>query len=568
MKSKKKQASATEHQETGAIKHSWNEDRLHIALVYPNHYFHGMSNLGVQTVYQLLNNRDDCLCERFFLPDKESPQHPLTSVESGRSLREFDVIAFSVSFENDYLNIPTIFNLAEIPLFASDRAEQHPLVLLGGVCAFINPEPLADIVDVVAVGEAEPLLPELITVIKKKDLSKEEMLRSLANKAGVYVPKFYVPHYGSDQTIASVLVSRDIQTRVKRQYLADLDSSASRNIIYTSDTEFGTMALTEVSRGCSHGCRFCAAGYVYQPPRERSLNNLLDQVDEGLCQRQRIGLVAAAVADYSHIGSLEEGILERGGEISVASLRMDALSKADVERLSSSGHKTVAIAPEAGSQRMRDVINKGIDEEMILTATRLLADGGIVNLKLYFLIGLPGESDSDINGIIELTQKINQIWRDVGRQRGRLGTIILSINPFIPKPFTPLQWAPMDNEKSLKKKLRVLQAGVAKIPNTRLNHESIRAAVLQAFLARGDRRVGHLLADLSTGGNLKQKAKKQSLDVDFYVSRQRTEDEAFPWEIIDQGVPRSYLWSEYQRACKGQLTPPCKPGCRRCGLCS
>ncbi|MCK4502360.1 MAG: radical SAM protein, partial [Desulfuromonadales bacterium] len=369
-----------------------------------------------------------------------------------------------------------------------------PLVLFGGVCAFINPEPLADIVDLVAVGEAEPILPGLLDVLLDKSAGREDNFRDLAQLPGIYVPKFYTPDYAETGEVTQLNSENRVPAQVKRQFLHDLDQSPSRSFIQTEETEFGTMALTEVSRGCSRGCRFCAAGFVYLPPRERSLDNLLGQVDTGLCQRDRIGLVAAAVADYSNIQKLQQGILERNGQISMSSIRLDALTTEEVEILHQAGHKSVAIAPEAGSQRLRNFINKGIDEEQILASVQMLADGGIKNLKLYFIIGFPGEQQSDIDAIITLTESISAIWREAGRKRGQLGSLTLSVNPFIPKPFTPFQWAGMESGRSLKKKLRFLQSAISRIPNTRMNNESIRAAILQTFLSRGDRRIGQAVA--------------------------------------------------------------------------
>jgi len=559
--------------ETGAIFHSWTDDRYRIALVYPNTYHQGMSNLGFLTVYQLFNQRDDCLCERFFLPEKneladyERSSSPLVSLESEQPITEFDLIALSISFENDYLNLPIIFKLSKLPFFSAERDQSWPLVLFGGVCAFINPEPLAEIVDLVAVGEAEPILPNLLHVLLNKSLDRETGLKRLARLPGIYVPKFYSPIYAETGEMTHHNPEDGVPTQVIRQFLNDLDQSPSRSFIQTEETEFGSMALTEVSRGCSRGCRFCAAGFVYLPPRERSLETLLDQVDTGLCQRNRIGLVAAAVSDYTHIQELQEGILERNGQLSMSSLRLDALSAAEIKILHQAGHKSVAIAPEAGSQRMRDFINKGISEEQILTSVQMLADGGIKNLKLYFIIGFPDEQESDIDAIVTLTENISNIWREAGRKRGILGNLTLSVNPFIPKPFTPFQWAGMDGEKSLKKKLRFLQSAISRIPNTRINNESIRAAILQTFLSRGDRRIGQLLPRLAAGENLKQLCKKEGLSLDFYVTRERDVEELFPWEIIDQGVMRSYLWQEYKRAKLVKMTPPCVPGCRRCGVC-
>jgi len=557
--------------EAGTVFHPWQE-RYRIALIYPNTYHQGMSNLGFQTVYHLLNSRDDCLCERFFLPDPddlkeyEATGSQLLSLENQRPLLDFDLIALSVSFENDYLHLPIIFRLGKIPLFAADRTDRQPLVLFGGVCAFLNPEPLAELVDLVAVGEAEPILPALLKVLQAGNGSKDLLLSRLSVLPGIYVPSGYQVDYSDDGTLSGISSLGPAPGRVERQYLADLDSSPSRTFIHTPETEFGDMSLAEVSRGCSRGCRFCAAGYLYLPARDRSLENLLEQVDEGLCQRERIGLVGAAVADHPQIDTLQQGILKRGGKVSVSSLRLDALSQAEVESLRSSGHRTVSLAP--GSQRMRDLINKGLDEKQILHAVHLLADGDIQNLKLYFLIGLPTENQNDLEELLALTEKIRMIWREAGRKRGSLGTVTLSVNPFIPKPFTPLQWAAMDGEKSLKKKIQFLRKGIARMPNTDLHSESIRAARLQAFLSRGDRRVATVLPLLASGIKLKQACREVGLDPDFYIDRERGKDELFPWDVLEQGVRRDHLWGEYQRGLQGELSPRCMPGCKRCGVCA
>jgi radical SAM superfamily enzyme YgiQ (UPF0313 family) len=541
---------------------------LSIALVYPNTYNQAMANLGFQSVYQLFNGSPDCSCERFFLPDKEDlPEHeesgfPLVSLETGTPLAEFDLIALSISFENDYLNLPLIFRLGQVPLFAEQRRCSDPLVLLGGVCAFLNPEPLAEIVDIVAVGEAEPILPGLIPVLKAYSEDQSSGLDPFAELPGIYLPSGVAIQYSPDGTILPLP-----RPPVLRLYLADLDQSASRSFILNKEIEFGDMALVEVMRGCSRGCRFCAAGYIYLPPRERSLDNLLEQVDDGLCQRERIGLVGAAVADHTRISELQREIMTRGGEVSVSSLRLDALTTEEAVQLQAAGLKTVAIAPEAGSQRMRDLINKNLDEEQILHAVQLLADAGLMNIKLYFLIGLPSEEDEDIEAILQLAEKVRLIWREVGRVRGRLGNLTLSVNPFIPKPFTPFQWAAMAGEKALKKKIRKLQAGVSRLPNTLMISESIRSSQLQALLARGDRRIGRLLPEIASGGNLGQILRRNKLNLDFYLTRERSETENFPWEVITQGSKREYLWREYRAGLTGKLTPRCFSDCQRCGIC-
>lgn len=560
-------------QESGTCLHSWNEGRYRVALIYPNTYSQGMSNLGFQSVYHLINERTDCLCERFFYPDKPDLKEyartgaPFLSMESERPLKDFDLIALSVSFENDYLNLPLIFELGAIPFYAAERNERHPLVLFGGVCAFINPEPLADIADLIAVGEAEPILPTLLKILVQGAPDRQDLLAESASAPGIYVPRYYSPEYDKTGLFCGYRHDDHVPAKVKRIFAEDLDQTSSRNFIVSPESGFKGMALTEVSRGCTRKCRFCAAGFIYLPFRERSLDNLMGQIDIGLTRQNRVGLVAAAVADYSEIERLQAGIIAKNGKISMSSLRLDALTAQEVMNLKLADHRTVAIAPEAGSQKLRDAINKGITEEQILHAVGLLAEGGIKNIKLYFVIGFPLEVWADIEAIVALVERIAGIWRSAGRKSGSVGQITLSINPFIPKPFTPFQWAAMDPEKNLKAKYRYLQAAVSQLPNTRMISESIKMSRLQTFLSRGDRRVGQLLPELSAGKNLKQLCKKNHMDLESYVTAEWDEDRCFPWEFIDQGITREYLWHEYMNAQKGVTTPPCTPDCRRCGVC-
>ena len=558
--------------ETGLAANPWG-GRLTVALVYPNTYHQGMSNLGLHTVYQMLNSRDDTLCERFFLPDPEDvDEHrrtgfPLVSVESQRHLAEFDLIAFSISFENDYLNLPILFELGRLPLWREERTERHPLILCGGVCAFLNPEPLADIMDLFAVGEAEVILPPLLTGLLDPDTkSRKELLICLAKVPGIYQPGGYAPSYGDTGELQTMTPSSDFPNRVKRQWQSRLDDSQSRTCVATPETELGSMHLVEVSRGCPRACRFCAAGFIYRPFREHSLDHLRNEILDEQQAVGRVGLVAAAVSDYGDLADIGREILDHGGEVSVSSVRIDAITEEQVRVLADSGHKTLALAPEAGSQQMRDVINKGIDEEQILAAVKLLAEGGIPNLKLYFMIGLPTESDADIIAIADLTVKIRQIWETIGKQRGRLGRLHLSVNPFVPKPWTPLQWAPMEQRGQLEKKYRLLQKRLRPLPNVELNFESLRHAEIQGFLARGDRRVAKTLPLLAEGSSLKAACRQVGLDPAFYLHRERGEDELFPWDIIEQGVQREHLRKEYEQALAARTGYVCHPGCCRCGL--
>jgi radical SAM superfamily enzyme YgiQ (UPF0313 family) len=559
--------------ESGLQSNAWG-GRLAVALVYPNVYHQAMSNLGYHTVYELLNRREDTLCERFFLPDREDLDehrktgYPLFSLESKRFLDEFDLIAFSISFENDYLNLPVFFELAHLPLMAEARGGAYPLVLCGGVCAFLNPEPLAGIMDLFAIGEAEPLLPPLIDYLNESSEGRADVLTGLSKLPGVYVPSGYRVDYREDGRVAAYIPDPGVPERVERQWVRQLDDTSSRSCVYTEDTEFKDMALVEISRGCARKCRFCAAGFIYLPPRERSLQALEDELDDGLEHRQRIGLVSPAVADHDEIGAISRKILNSGGQISVASLRIDSLTSRDVKAMAESGHRTVAIAPEAGSQRLRNLINKGLDESQILSAVQLIADEDIPNLKLYFLIGLPTEKAEDVEALLELVRKIRTVWLEAGRRRGRLGNLTLSVNPFIPKPFTPLQWAAMESISALKKKVQYLKRQVGRMANTNVTCESLKAAELQALLSRGDRRTGRLLPHLAEGVGLTAACRREGLEKDFYLTREREEDEILPWEIIDQGVSRTFLWSEYRRGLAGDLTPPCGSGCHRCGICT
>ena len=559
-------------QETGACAKP-RGGRLTVALVYPNSYYQGMSNLGLQTVYRMLNSREDSLCERFFLPDPEDlDEHrrtgfPLVSVETQSPLDQFDLVAFSISFENDYLNLPAIFELGHLPLWREERSDRQPLVLCGGVCAFMNPEPLAEIMDLFAVGEAEVILPGLLdAVLEEEDRRRDQMLARMAKLPGVYRPSGYDVSYMKDGRLQVMTPNGDCPEQVQRQWQAQLDDGQGSTCVATPETEFGSMRLVEVSRGCPRACRFCAAGFIYRPFREHSVTHLRRELLGEDQPPGRVGLVAAAVSDYSALAEVGQAVLDKGGEVSVSSVRIDAITPEQVQVLAASGHKTLALAPEAGSQRLRDVINKGIDEAQILNAVRMLAEGGILNLKLYFMVGLPTETEADVQAIVDLTAEIRQVWEAVGKSQGRLGRLQLSVNPFVPKPWTPLQWAAMDCRSSLEKKYRLLQKQLRPMPNVDLNLESLRHAELQGFLARGDRRVAKILPLLAEGKSLKAACKEAGLDPAFYLYRERDGDELFPWEIIGQGVQRRHLLEEYRASLQARLGDTCHPGCRRCGM--
>jgi radical SAM family uncharacterized protein len=550
--------------------------RIKVALVYPNTYHVGMSNLGFQTVYGLFNRRDDILCERAFLPDEEDREEffrtgtELFTLESQRSLLDYDIIAFSVSFENDYLNILDIMNLSKIPLMREERKDSHSLVILGGLTTFFNPEPLSDFFDLIAIGEAEELIDEMMDLYAReaKEVDKETLLRDMASIEGLYLPGFYEVTYTEDGMIKERITKKGVPERIKRRFLKNIDTFDTYSRILTPHTEFSNMFLIEVSRGCGRGCRFCLADFIYRPPRRRGIKSILKAVELGSVLTNRIGFVGAAVSDYPQIDSLLNIPEIKALQISVSSLRADSITENLIRRLAESGLKTVSIAPEAGSERLRKVINKGINEEDILRASELIFRNGIFNLKLYFMVGLPTEAIEDIEAIIDLTKKVHEIQLKICREKNRIGLLTLSVNCFVPKPFTPFQWYGMEDRMTLKEKINLLKKGLKGIDNVSLIHDIPKWAHFQAFLSRGDRRLGKVLRFIKERGDWIRVYKEAGIDPGFYISRGRNSDEILPWDFIDTGVRKNYLWEEYGMIREGIETPPCMPeSCTRCGVC-
>lgn len=536
--------------ETGATPKNWG-GKLTVCLVYPNRYRIAMGNLGYQAVYALLNASPDVVCERAFLPGAEELAEyrksgtRLLSLESQRPLADFDVIAFSVSFESDYLNIPAIFNLAGIPAIATGRSSSLPLVMAGGAALFLNPEPVADFLDIVCIGEAEPVLPLLMGVVKGGG-ERPDILRSAADLPGIYVPSLYEASYEGERLV-SFRGFDGAPDKVRRVWEKELDRHPTTSVILSPEAEFSDMFLIELSRGCPRGCRFCAAGFIYLPYRQRGIAAIKEEVAKGLVERDRVGLVGAALSDYRGIGELCSHILQTGGKISVSSLRIDALDDEMIGVLKASGHKTVSLAPEGGSQRLRDLIRKDIDEGQILAACDRLISRGILNLKLYFIIGLPTETETDIEEMIALVKRIRDRVIGAARETRRLGEVVLSVNPFVPKPFTPFQWCGMEDVKSLERKGKLLRETVGRLSNITIQMESPRDAYLQALLSRGDRRLSSLLVKSGELGNWKKGAKAIGLDTDLFVYRSIPLDEILAWDFIEGG-DRGRLVREYRLA--------------------
>ncbi len=558
--------------EIGTIRKQW-KGRIKVALVYPNTYHVGMSNLGFQTVYDLLNKIDHVVCERSFLPDDSGPAAGrIVAIESGSPISDFDIIAFSVSFENDYPNLLTILDRAGIPLRSDDRGTPHPLVIAGGIAFFSNPEPVSPFIDCFLIGEAEAILPRFFDIALPDLLSQDKRtcLKTLArNVTGAYVPAFYSTTYNPDGTVCAIEPLIDVPVKIERMYMKDLSNVPTCSAIITTDTTFDSTFLIEVGRGCPHGCRFCSTGFVYRPPRFRSFSLLDKCLQQGASMTDEIGLVGAAVSDLPDINKLCGRALEKGTRISFSSLRADALSPELLSILRQNKVKTATIAPDAGSERMRKVINKGITEEDVLNAAENLVASGIPNLKLYFMIGLPTETMDDVEAIVLLCKQIKHRFLKSSRIRKRIGEITVSLNSFIPKPFTPFQWIPMDEVRSLKKKIKKIKDGLKRVANVRVHSDIPRWAYIQALLSSGDRKVAQILLLANQNrGNWPKTFKASPVNPDFYVHRERSLNELLPWDFIDHGINKSFLKQEYKRALQGKTSPPCPiESCNICGVC-
>ena len=521
--------------------------KVSICLVYPNSYHVGMSNLGFQGVYNILNERTDIVCERAFLPDDEDinqylkTKTPIFSLESKTPLQNFHIVAFSLSFENDYPNICKILKLSNIPCFSEERNKYHPLIIAGGACMCFNPEPVAPIFDLIFIGEAEESLAEFsdtLTILTAKgDDTKDELKKTAMNIKGLYIPCFYEIKYDKNGKISSRKTLTNAPSLIEKGFINNLNDSKITYSIMTPETEFGDMKLIEIMRGCPWNCRFCMVGHVFSPSRRKSQEAILAEIQKARKFTKRVGLIGPSLSDYPGI----EYILAMGDiDFSITSLRVGSKSKALIELMK--GRRSISIAPEAGSGRLRKVINKKISEPEILETSLTILNSGVETLRLYFMIGLPTETFSDIEAIIELIRKI--------RASTHRGNIVLSVSIFVPKPFTPFQWHPMDSPEAIKKKLRYIKKALRGHECIKVFNDLPKYALMQGLFSIGDRRVSKVLKVMTEIEDWQQATITAGIDSDFYLFRKKEFDEILPWDFIDNKISKKALWDEYIEAIK------------------
>jgi radical SAM superfamily enzyme YgiQ (UPF0313 family) len=562
----RERARITLSKEVGYVKKP-HGDRLRVALAFPNTYWVGMSNLGFQTIYRLFNAEDDIVCERFFLPPKQelaeqlAAKTPLLTLESQTPVAEFDILAFSVSFEWDYTNVLTLLRLAGIPSLTADRTARHPLVVIGGAVTFVNPEPLAPFADVIAAGEGEALIPGLRRAVSAAT-SRADLLQLLAKERGFYVPSLYEPRYAADGTIEGYTIANGIDAPMPVRKAALKTTEAVDppvTSIFTPDTEFGSRFLVEVVRGCANLCRFCWAGYNYLPVRAFPTNRILELAQRARQFASRAGLVSIALCDHPDIERILARLLELGYAISPASLRLDDLTQTIVRTLRQSGERSITIAPETGSDRLRRVINKTITNDEILERAELIFANGIESLKLYYMIGLPTETDDDLVAMRDLTLQLRERMLKHAKPRGRVGSITGSVNALIPKPGTAYQWLPMEDPAVTARKMKRLRSLMAGIDNVYFNIKSERHSYYQALLSLADRRVAPaVVAAERNGQNWRAAVAETGVDSDFYIFRDRSRDAMLPWDIIDGGMKRQFFESELAKSFREEWTLPPK----------
>lgn len=533
-----------------------------IALVYPNAYRVGMGNLGFQFLYHSLNSSRNFSAERFFIPcsqELQSQERSPVSEETGRPLSAFPIIAFSVPFESDYPAVPAALIAAGIPPLAEDRGPIHPLVIAGGVSVSMNPEPLADFLDLVYIGEMEApadsdngflsILSEVCSRSTRTTPERREFAGMFRNVPGVYVPSAYAFDYQQDGVIERIAVSPGFPERVAAVKRRAKEAPVPVSVLFSPEAEFGENLLVETNRGCGRGCRFCAAGWIHFPVRNASYASFRADVDRAVESGRTVGLIGSDLAGHPQLEEILADIVDRGGTFSLSSIRPEGLSPKVMELIASTGQKTATLAPETASVRMKQVIGKEIPNERFYELTERLVLAGIPNLRFYFMIGLPSETDEDAAAIVEFITECRLRFIDASRTLKKIGRISVQVNPFVPKPWTPFQWVAMAPPRVLAHRMKIIHDGLKRHPNLTIRTESHKQATIQAFLSRGDRRISRaILAAAKQAGRWSGVFAKEGIHEEFYVNRERARDELFPWDATDHGVKKASLRKIYVKA--------------------